>query len=104
MVKINHKRGDWLVWENQLSDADGPKSIAGWTIRSQVRDGSTLISLLTTTIIDASIGKYQLKDETTSTWPVKVLQCDIEYTMPSGQVFSTETFEIDCKQDVTLPS
>lgn len=100
-VTIPFKRGDTFLVEGSVSDNAVPVDLTGWTIRSQVRNGEALVADLGVTITNAAAGQYQLTKNDTTSWPVKDLSCDIEYTTDSGQIVSTETFTISCKADVT---
>ena len=101
-VEISHKRGD--TWHKQctfLDDDNQPQSLVGFSIRSEVRTlNNKLIDTLVINITDAANGEFELGPQSTSDWPVNTLQCDIEYTL-AGKIFSTETFFINVKQDVT---
>ena len=102
-VSIPFKRGDTFLVEATATAASVPQDLTGWSIRSQVRQGSTLVADLSVEYTNRPSGVFRLSapPALTQSWPVKVLSCDIEYTTASGQVVSTETFEIDCKGDVT---
>lgn len=100
-MRIPFKRGDTFLLEGTVTQNSTPQNITGWSIRSQVRNGEALISDLVVEYVDRTIGKYRLRKDDTTAWPAKVLTCDIEYTTDSGQVVSTETFEIEVKADVT---
>lgn len=96
------KRGNTLSLSNKVTDKSGPVPITGWEIKSQIRDGRTLVATLTTTITNAPIGEFTLDFEgDTSLWPIKKLSCDIQYRTATGQVVSTETFIIDVELGVT---
>lgn len=96
--KIPFKRGDTFSLEATAIGED----ITTWTIQSQIRDNSgTLISELDITKTDAANGKYTLThDGSTSSWPLKMLYCDIQYTV-GGVISSTETFRIEMIEDIT---
>jgi hypothetical protein len=100
-TQVLHKRGD--TWHKRctfLDDESHPQSLSGYTIRSQVRTLSgDLVTALTVNITDAINGEFELGPQSAN-WPISILECDIEYTI-SGVVFSTETFYIDVRQDVT---
>lgn len=104
MQKIHHKRGDTFFIANRLTQDNAPIDLTGWTVRSQVRDGDTLVQSLTYAVAVAADGQYTLTAPAASTasWPVKTLLCDIEYTSPGGTVTSTETFQIVVIRDVTV--
>lgn len=100
-MQIPFKRGDTFLLEGTVTQNSTPQDITGWTIRSQVRNGPVLIAALTVNYLDRALGKYQLRFDNTSNWPVRSLQCDIEYTTSSGQVVSSETFDIEVAADIT---
>lgn len=100
---LNFKRGDTFLIEAQLADNGIPTDLTNWTIRSQVRRNSQLIDTLDVTIVDAATGRYTLSSSgATTAWPIAVLESDIEYTSPNGQIVSTETYSINCVKDVTI--
>lgn len=105
MISISFKRGDTFILQNTVKIDDVVQDITLWTIESKIRQGSTFVDSLTVTKTDALRGVYQVKKTDTSAWPSgaspKSLSMDIQYTLPSGQVVSTETFEIACVSDIT---
>lgn len=105
MVSISFKRGDSFILQNTVKIDNVVQDITGWQIESKIRQGSTFVDTLTVTKIDAINGVYQIKKTDTTAWPAstapKSLLMDIQYTLPSGQVVSTETFEIACVIDIT---
>ena len=102
-VTIPLKRGDTFLLEATSQQGGTPQDLTGWAIRSQVRNGSNLVAELEVSFTDREAGSYRLACPASATqeWPVKALDCDIEYTSPAGQVVSTDTFKIDVKADVT---
>ena len=96
--KIAFKRGDTFSLQ---ATANG-ENITSWTIQSQIREpNGTLVSELTVTKTDAANGEYTLTHAgSTSTWPLRMLYCDIQYTV-GGVVASTETFRIEVIEDIT---
>lgn len=99
MEAIPHKRGDTFLL---TCTTDVP--LTGYSIASQVRDKSfKLIAQLTVNITQTTPdGVYTLTYPTgTSTWPVGLLECDVQYTNNAGIIISTETFEINVLRDVT---
>ncbi len=102
MVSIPFKRGDTFLVQGTVSQDSVAQDISGWAVRSQVRDGSTLVSELVVAITSAADGTYTLTKSDTTAWPVKTLSCDIQYTTASGQIVSTETFQIVVQADITL--
>ena len=102
-VSIPFKRGDTFILQNTVSINTAAQDITTWTITSKVRHtSSNFVDELTVTKTDAVNGVYQLKKQDTSLWPTKTLLCDVQYVIASsGQVISTETFEIPVVADVT---
>lgn len=97
---INFKRGDSFILGAQATS--GIDSLTGWTIRSQVRNGDTLVAELDVDVTDEAACEYTLSFAgSTSAWPLRRLETDIEYTNPGGQVISTETYYINVLKDVT---
>lgn len=102
-VTIPFKRGDTFLVEASVSDGEDPQDLTGWTIRSHVRNRTTLVAELTVVVVDALLGTFRLTcaPEDTALWPCKELDCDIEYTTASDQVVSSETFVIEVIEDIT---
>lgn len=102
MSTIKIKQGDTFSLKNKVTDGSGNVNLTGWQIKSQIRDASTLIAELTPTVTSAANGEYTLTFVgDTSTWPVKKLRCDIQYTTNVSHIVSTETFLIDVEVGVT---
>lgn len=104
MATIVHKRGDTFKLMCAVAINEVAQDITGWAIASQVRKGSILVETLTIEPISAAAGTFMLTSEQrTDSWPTGDLQLDVEYTLSSGQVISTETLTISCIKDVTQP-
>lgn len=103
MITVDFKRGDTFLLQGQVTVGDAAQSLTGWTVAAQVRNGTVLLHALVLTWLNQATGLYQLSRPAadTATWPTKLLVCDIQYTSPTGQVISTETFGINCIADVT---
>jgi hypothetical protein len=103
--RIEIKRGDTLALDCQaLSAPKTPQSLAGWTIRAQIRDrAKAMLADLMVTIEDAAEGRYVLTagSEITAAWATGPARMDIEYTDPGDVVQSTETLIVDIIEDVT---
>jgi hypothetical protein len=103
---IRLKRGDTFSLTATILGDGAPivGGIASWGIKSQVRtSGGALIDELITTITSPTACTYTLKESAagvTATWPVGLLEMDIQYTV-NGEVISTETIQIKLKKDVT---
>lgn len=80
------------------------QDITGFSIASQVRTSAGgLIDTLVVNLLQANpTGSFTLDTtNNTSGWPIGTLYCDIQYTTGSGEIVSTETFEIDVIRDIT---
>jgi len=103
MAEITHKKGDTLEWVITLTESASAVDISDFSIRAQIRQKTTLIATLTTTITNASGGVFSLTATATSTasWTVGTHSCDIEFTDAAGDIFSTETFKLKLIEDIT---
>ena len=104
---ISLKRGNTFVipkiifWKDKTKNKEA-QDLTGVTIRSSLKKGSTLVAELVPTVIDASHGEFSLRYEgTTRDWPVGLLSCDIEFTLNTGQIISTATFNVEITKNVT---
>ena len=128
MANINHKRGDTFQLDFTLDENGVAVDITNYDIRAQARDSAgTLIlewnenqSPPGVNITNAAGGLFNLKSEATYTstptgpnaafllatesWPLGVLNVDIEFTDTSAtpdSVSSSETFTITVIEDIT---
>ena len=95
------KRGDTFLL-NCVYKVDGvPVSLAGATIRAQIRQSNgTLISSLTPALLSPA-SQFTLTPATaTTSWPVDILFCDIEITVDSF-IRTSETFQVPVLEDIT---
>ena len=60
MAEITHKKGDTLEWVITLTENAVAVDITNFTIQAQIRQKTTLIATLTTTITNASGGVFSL--------------------------------------------
>lgn len=103
-IVIPHKRGD--TFQLRATAAQAGVDFTGWTVRCQVRvpgaRGAPL-SEAVVTHVSRVLGSwvFDLKVADTTEWPIATLKSDIEYMTPGGQVVSTETFDIQCVEDIT---
>ena len=97
MSNITIKRGDTLFLQCSVASNSLPQSLQNWQIKSTVKYGPRPVSNL---IVTKSNDSFTLQGSTAS-WPIGVLQCDIQYTTDAGIVISTETFNITTIQDIT---
>lgn len=104
-VQINFKQGDSFILQGTVKIDNVVQDITDWTIKSKVKQSTTFTDTLVVTKTDPVSGVYQLTKNDTTSWPAgvtpKVILCDVEYQLPSGQIISTETFEILCVSGVT---
>ncbi len=103
MVSIRFKRGDSFILEGVVSDGVTPVDLTSWQVKAQIRRDGLFVAELDVTFPSRPTGVYRLSaaPAATAAWPSGKLQADVEYTTASGQVVSTETFEIDCLAGVT---
>ncbi|MCP4597803.1 hypothetical protein [Neptuniibacter sp.] len=105
MATLTHKLGDTLEWVlNVVDESDQPIDITNWDIRSQMRDSAgELIQELTVTKTDAEGGVYSItaSKAQTATWTPGDHSVDVEYTDENDITFSTETFAVVMKRDIT---
>lgn len=80
-----------------------PQDITDWEILCQVRKSASkdVISQGIVTKTDAVNGEYEIEVADTTLWPVATLVCDIQYTLDTDQIVSTETFNIGCVADIS---
>lgn len=100
---VTFKRGDTFKLNCQVTDS-AVTTLAGWTVRSHIRKGTTLIDALKYTLVNATAKQFTLQESSagvTKNWATGIYTCDIEYTTPGGDVFSTENFHIDVVPDQT---
>lgn len=102
MAQIKFKRGDTFSLACTYKVDGTPASVSSLTIESQIRNSRNLLiqDLNVTKHLDT--GKFTLTSpsEETSTWPISVLQCDIQFS-ENGIVRSTQTFDISVVEEVT---
>ena len=122
MANINHKRGDTFQLNFTLTDsADAAIDLTNYAIRAQARDasGTEILEWNETNsgvnITSAADGEFNLKSEAaytttptgqlaTVSWPLGVLNVDIEFTDTSATpnpVSSSDTFTITVIEDIT---
>ena len=101
---ITIKRGDTCRLVCAVTIDGDPADITGWSIRSYVRRGKTLVGELTATITDAANGAFTLLEKVagmTEEWTPGSHTMDIEYTNASNVIFSTETIDVTVIPDIT---
>jgi hypothetical protein len=104
-VIIPFKRGDTFIVEGTVRINGVAQNITGWTIRSKAKvSNGTLVQNFTVQYTSPATGVYRLVANDTTAWPIKDLECDIEYLTSGGQIVSTETFTIQVAKDITDPT
>jgi hypothetical protein len=121
MANINHKRGDTFQLDFTLEANEAAVDITNFDIRAQARNAAgTLILEWNETnsgvnVTNASGGLFNFKSEATysstptgqlatESWPLGVMNVDVEFTDTSAtpdSVSSSETFTITVLEDVT---
>lgn len=121
MANINHKRGDTFQLDFTLEANEAAVDITNFDIRAQARNAAgTLILEWNETnsgvnVTNATGGLFNFKSEATysstptgqlatESWPLGVLNVDVEFTDTSAtpdSVSSSETFTITVLEDVT---
>jgi hypothetical protein len=96
------KRGDTFLLSCVYKVDGDPAPIDNLTITSQVRQANgALVTDLVAEEVIGEVGQFLLTPDTeTDTWPLDVLQCDIEIT-DDGFVRSSETVYIPVVKDIT---
>ncbi len=121
MANLDHKRGDTFQLDFTLENNDVAVDITNFDIRAQARDATGTLKVewnetnSGVNITSAANGQFNLKSEATYTstptgqlatesWPLGVLNVDIEFTDTSAtpdSVSSSETFTITVIEDIT---
>ncbi len=96
------KRGDTFLLACVYKVDGDPAPIDNLTIASQIRQANgSLIANMAVEADDLNPARFFLTPDTeTTTWPLDVLQCDIEIT-DDGFVRSSETVYIPVVKDIT---
>jgi hypothetical protein len=121
MANINHKRGDTFQLDFTLDENGVAVDITNYDIRAQARDSAGILILewnetnSGVNVTNAAGGLFNLKSEATYTstptgqldtesWPLGVMNVDIEFTDTSAtpdSVSSSDTFTITVVEDIT---
>jgi hypothetical protein len=104
METITHRIGSTFELQCQYTDAnDQPISIANIAVKSQIRDSANkLIADCVVTKVDPASGKFTMRVNDTSKWPVAKLSQDIQYTLSDGRIIITTPFSIYAAASVTI--
>ena len=105
-MAFQFKRGDTFSLSGQVdlqSEGQAILDLTGWTGKSQVRTlaQGTLVSELVFTWLDASQRLLKLEKSDTQSWPLGVVELDIQFTSPQSEVVSTQTMAFEVVKDVT---
>ena len=121
MANINHKRGDTFQLDFTLEANDVAVDITNFDIRAKARsaDGPLILEWNETNsgvnVTNAAGGLFNFKSEATysptptgqlatESWPIGVMNVDVEFTDTSAapdSVSSSETFTITVIEDIT---
>lgn len=103
MANITHKRGDTLEWVVTLTQNGTAVDITDWTIKSQIRQETTLIFELTVIKTDSVNGAFSLSATAaqTASWALGTHSVDIEFTDGNNYVVSSQTFTLQLVRDIT---
>ena len=104
MTDITLKQGETFNLNGQYMEDDGttPKSLAGITLSSQVRDHNyNLVDTLVITVINESLGTFSVESSmSTSLWKLGTLYWDLKQTK-SGVTSLSSTTTILLERAVT---
>ena len=100
---IEHKRGDTFQLVGWLGSSDNKSSLAGMSIKSQMRDATNAIFYSFQPSIDSAANIFLLEASSlvTAAWPLGAYTCDVQMTDSAGVVRSSPTFTIKIVADVT---
>lgn len=99
--RIQHKRGDTLSLDLEVTQDNAALDLTGYTITSQVRaKNGTLVADLTVAVTDAVQGELTVSSEETQEWPLGPLPWDVEFNSGSTR-WSSATVIIEVLEDVT---
>ena len=75
--------------------------ITDWVITSNIRWNDKLVDALDVVIINAAVGQMRIaRDDTfTTSWPKRLLDCDVKFDIPVLGKTSSKTFYIDLRGD-----
>jgi hypothetical protein len=104
MAAIKHKRGDSFELACTLENEGVAVNITNITITSQARgDDDALLQQMTVTKTNSANGEFAVSATATQTesWGVGTYDCDIEFQESSGEINSSQTFQISVIKDIT---
>ena len=103
-----HKRGDTFDVSGQIDVTVSGAAVAdmtGWVGACQMRSSNgVLIAEPAFTWINAAQRLIRLRVSDTTGWPLGNHEVDIQLTMPSGDIVSTATAQIEIVKDITRPA
>ena len=75
--------------------------ITDWVITSNIRWNDKFVDALDVVIINAAVGQMRIaRDDTlTTSWPKRLLDCDVKFDIPVLGKTSSKTFYIDLRGD-----
>lgn len=103
MTTFTFKRGDTFLLTCYYK-VNGVAAALPAQITSQLRTPvDVLVADLVVTRVDEAGGIYTLSalPSATQSWVPRTLNCDIQYIDASGNINSTETFQVNVEADVT---
>lgn len=100
---IPHKRGSAFKAEITATIAGAVMSLAGMTIKSQMRTKESDYALpgIVVDIVSAGSGRFDILAADTKNWPCSTIVWDIQITDADGNVSATNTIEFICVREVT---
>lgn len=99
---INFKRGDTFSLTCTYKVNGVATDVSSIDIKSEIRDlrGSLIQELIVEKMIQTGVFTLTSESVETSSWPVSVLKCDIQFSN-DGIVRSTQTINISVDEDIT---
>jgi len=104
MATFTHKRGDTFELLSSVENEGVAVDITNYTIASQARAADdTVLQTFTVTKTDAANGIFTITATAAQTelWEPARYYMDIEFIDGSGEVSSTETFDLNVVADIT---
>jgi hypothetical protein len=103
MASVTVKQGDTLEWIIAVTSNDVVLDLTGYAVRAQIRRSDVLVASLTVTFTNPSAGIMNLTATAAQTdaWPAGTHKCDIEFTDLTGDVFSSDTFDVIVLEDIS---
>jgi len=106
-MRLEHKRGDTLIWECEYTDDAGvPVNLTTYEIKCQARsaEGVELFNVGTATtgitVTNTLAGTFRVQVDATDTFNLGRYDVDIQYTIGT-LIKSSETFSLEIVKDIT---